>query len=95
MKQATGALLSEEVRELLGHLQPRERSVIELRFGLGAREPASRQETARQLDLRRDDVRRLERPRRGASCAPASALTRGDEAHVSPAGSRGPIRGPN
>ncbi len=59
-EQATGALLAEEVRELLGHLHPRERSVIELRFGLGAREPATRKETARRLDLRRDDVRRLE-----------------------------------
>ncbi len=59
-EQATGALLADEVRELLAHLPPRERTVIELRYGLGEREPASRQETARRLDLRRDDVRRLE-----------------------------------
>jgi RNA polymerase primary sigma factor len=59
-ERATEALLAEEVRELLEHLQPRERSVLELRFGLGADPPASRTETARRLDLRRDDVRRLE-----------------------------------
>ena len=59
-EQAAGALLAEEVRELLEHLHPRERSVIELRFGLGAHEPATRTETARRLGLRRDDVRRLE-----------------------------------
>ncbi len=59
-EQAAGALLAEEVRELLEHLQPRERSVIELRFGLGANEPATRTETAQRLDLRLADVRRLE-----------------------------------
>jgi RNA polymerase primary sigma factor len=59
-EQATGALLAEEVRQLLEELPSRERSVIELRFGLGAQEPATRTETARRLGLRRDDVRRLE-----------------------------------
>jgi RNA polymerase primary sigma factor len=59
-EQATGALLAEEVRELLEHLHPRERSVIQLRFGLGGHVPASRTETARRLALRRADVRRLE-----------------------------------
>jgi DNA-directed RNA polymerase specialized sigma24 family protein len=57
---ATRGLVAEEVRGLLEQLEPRERSVIELRFGLGAREPATRTETARRLGLRRDDVRRLE-----------------------------------
>jgi hypothetical protein len=49
-----------QVKELLGHLEPRERSVIELRFGLGPHDPTSRAQTARRLALRRDDVRRFE-----------------------------------
>jgi RNA polymerase primary sigma factor len=57
---ATASALAEEVDELLGHLEPRERSVIELRFGLGPHEPLSRAETARRLALRRSDVSRLE-----------------------------------
>jgi RNA polymerase primary sigma factor len=59
-EQATAALLADEVRDLLEHLHPRERAVLELRYGLGEREPATRTETARLLALRRDDVRRLE-----------------------------------
>jgi RNA polymerase primary sigma factor len=57
---AAASSLAEEVDELLGHLEPRERNVIELRFGLGPHEPTSRAETARRLALRRNDVRRLE-----------------------------------
>jgi RNA polymerase primary sigma factor len=59
-EEATEALLADEVRELLAHLSPRERSVLELRYGLGSRKPSSRQEIAKQLQLRREDVRRLE-----------------------------------
>jgi RNA polymerase primary sigma factor len=59
-EHAESVLAADEVRELLGHLTPRERSVIELRFGLGDREPATRTETARRLALRRAEVRRLE-----------------------------------
>ena len=59
-EQAAGALLADEVQGLLAHLHPRERTVLELRFGLGSRLPATRAEVARRLDLRRDDVRRLE-----------------------------------
>lgn len=59
-EQAVGGLLAEDVRTLLAHLQPRERAVLELRYGLGAEPPATRADTARRLGLRRDDVRRLE-----------------------------------
>jgi RNA polymerase primary sigma factor len=59
-EHAARALVAEEVSELLELLQPRERSVIELRFGLGAHRPATQTETARRLALRRADVRRLE-----------------------------------
>jgi RNA polymerase primary sigma factor len=59
-EQTAEALLAEEIHELLEHLPPRERNVVELRFGLGANEPATRAETARRLGLRREEVRRLE-----------------------------------
>ncbi len=52
--------MATEVEELLSHLPPREREVIEMRFGLGDRKPFTRAETAQRLALRRDDVRRLE-----------------------------------
>jgi RNA polymerase primary sigma factor len=59
-EQAARALLADEVGELLTHLDARERRVIELRFGLGARSPATRTEVARRLSLRFAEVRRLE-----------------------------------
>jgi len=59
-EQTAQAQLADEVGELLEHLHPRERSVIEQRFGLGARRPATRTEIAQRLALRHADVRRLE-----------------------------------
>ena len=46
--------------ELLARLDPRERRVLELRFGLGDEEPNGRLETARRMGLRPRDVRALE-----------------------------------
>jgi RNA polymerase primary sigma factor len=50
----------QEVERLLGHLKPRERAVIELRFGLGAEEPQTLEEVGRRLSLSRERIRQIE-----------------------------------
>ena len=50
----------EEVERMLRHLKPRERSVIELRFGLGLEEPRTLEEVGRRLKLSRERVRQIE-----------------------------------
>jgi RNA polymerase primary sigma factor len=50
----------EEVERMLDHLKPRERRVIELRFGLGAEEPQTLEEVGRRLKLSRERVRQIE-----------------------------------
>ncbi len=50
----------EEVERLLGHLNPREREVIELRFGLGREEPQTLEEVGQRLKLSRERVRQIE-----------------------------------
>ncbi len=55
-------LARETVREVVDALPERERTVIQLRFGLdGDRDPVSVREAARRLDIRPADVQRLER----------------------------------
>ncbi len=50
----------EEVERMLRHLKPRERAVIELRFGLGADEPRTLEEVGRGLKLSRERIRQIE-----------------------------------
>jgi RNA polymerase primary sigma factor len=50
----------EEVERLLEHLAPRERQVIERRFGLGSDEPQTLEEVGRRLKLSRERVRQIE-----------------------------------
>ncbi len=45
---------------LLRGLSPRERRVLQLRYGLSGGDPESQVETARRLQMRRSEVRRLE-----------------------------------
>ena len=59
-EQAESAVLVEEVHRLLATLDPRERAVLEHRYGLGTADAATRTETARRLGLRRRDVAALE-----------------------------------
>ena len=55
------ALEQETVRAVVRELPEQERTVIELRFGLdGDRDPVSIRETARQLEMRPADIRRVE-----------------------------------
>jgi len=50
----------EEVVRLLRQLKPRERTVIELRFGLGAEEARTLEEVGRRLHLSRERIRQIE-----------------------------------
>jgi RNA polymerase primary sigma factor len=50
----------QEVERLLGHLKPRERAVIELRFGLGSEEPLTLEEVGQRLNLSRERIRQIE-----------------------------------
>jgi RNA polymerase primary sigma factor len=53
-------LLAEDVQRALTHLPPRERRVIETRYGLSGARPSTPSETARALRLRPRDIRHLE-----------------------------------
>jgi RNA polymerase primary sigma factor len=54
------ALLAEDVQKALAHLPPRERRVIETRYGLSGAKPSTPSETAKALRLRPRDIRHLE-----------------------------------
>jgi RNA polymerase primary sigma factor len=53
-------LLAEDVQKALAHLPPRERRVIETRYGLSGAKPSTPSETAKALRLRPRDIRHLE-----------------------------------
>jgi RNA polymerase primary sigma factor len=53
-------LLADEIRDALVRLPPRERRVIETRYGLSGAGPQTPSEAARTLRLRPRDIRRLE-----------------------------------
>ena len=57
---AEAAMIGEEVRALLDLLHPRERAVLELRFGLNDETPLTYSEAARRLGLRRREAVRIE-----------------------------------
>jgi RNA polymerase primary sigma factor len=50
----------DEIDRILGSLTPREREVIELRFGLGREEAKTLEEVGRQMHLSRERVRQIE-----------------------------------
>lgn len=50
----------QEVRTLLEQLQPREKKVLEMRFGLGESEPLTLREIAEKMGMSRERVRQLE-----------------------------------
>jgi len=52
--------LREKLEEALSMLTPRERKVIELRYGLDGKKPRTLEETGRELGLTRERVRQLE-----------------------------------
>jgi RNA polymerase primary sigma factor len=54
-------LEEESIRRALGRLDPKARLVIELRFGIGDRDPLTLREVAEQVGLSAEGVRKLER----------------------------------
>ena len=50
-----------EIAGLLGHLSPREREVIEMRFGIGSEETMTLEEVGTKLGLSRERIRQIEK----------------------------------
>ncbi|MBX6341454.1 MAG: sigma-70 family RNA polymerase sigma factor [Thermomicrobiaceae bacterium] len=59
-ESAEEALLQRDVAEVLETLTPRERLVLQLRFGLGNGTPHTLSEVGQQLDISRERVRQIE-----------------------------------
>jgi RNA polymerase primary sigma factor len=53
--------LREEIAGLLAHLAPREREVLELRFGIAADEPMTLEDVGHKLGLSRERIRQIEK----------------------------------
>jgi RNA polymerase primary sigma factor len=60
-EQATASLLREELSETLDSLTPRERRVIELRFGLGDERSRTLEEVGTELGLSKERIRQIEK----------------------------------
>jgi RNA polymerase primary sigma factor len=73
---AEAASVGAELRALLATLHPRERALLELRYGLDGETPLTRSEAARRLGLRRREAVRLEELalRRLRATPPAAGL---------------------
>jgi RNA polymerase primary sigma factor len=52
--------LREDVKRLVDRLSPRERQIIELRYGLGATEPMTLEDVGKRLGLSRERIRQIE-----------------------------------
>jgi RNA polymerase sigma factor (sigma-70 family) len=57
---AAAALLPEQVHRLLIHLEPREREVLRMRFGLDRGEPRTLEEVGTHFHLTRERIRQIE-----------------------------------
>jgi RNA polymerase primary sigma factor len=57
---ATSELLKEQLNEILASLPPRERRVVELRFGLGDGRRRTLEEVGQQFNVTRERVRQIE-----------------------------------
>ncbi|HEX5366843.1 MAG TPA: sigma-70 family RNA polymerase sigma factor [Acidimicrobiales bacterium] len=57
---AAAAIEREELRSLLTHLDPREREVLVLRFGLDGERPQTLDQVGRRFDLTRERIRQIE-----------------------------------
>jgi RNA polymerase primary sigma factor len=53
--------LRQEIAGLLGHLVPREREVLELRFGIATEDPLTLEEVGQRLGLSRERIRQIEK----------------------------------
>src|ERR671933_499210 len=85
-------LEEESIRRALERLDPNARLVIELRFGLGGREPMTLREVAKLMDLSAEGVRKLER-RALRRLAEQRAAGRGDDRERELLGRAAPLVG--
>ena len=60
-EQSTASLLREELTKTLESLTPRERRIIELRFGLGNEYSRTLAEVGRDLGLSKERIRQIEK----------------------------------
>ena len=58
-ERAVRSLLRDEVEQLLASLSPRERRIVELRFGVGRRSPLTLKEVGHAVGLTRERVRQI------------------------------------
>jgi RNA polymerase sigma factor (sigma-70 family) len=61
LEEVAVELEEESIRRALERLDPNARKVIELRFGIGGRDPLTLREVAQQMGLSAEGVRKLER----------------------------------
>jgi RNA polymerase primary sigma factor len=60
MDAASTQMLREQVRAILGDLSSRERSVLEMRFGLNSGRPHTLEEVGKAFDVTRERIRQIE-----------------------------------
>ena len=60
LEEAERQMLREEVREVLSNLPPREREIIELRFGLNDGRQRTLEEVAHEFNITRERIRQIE-----------------------------------
>jgi RNA polymerase primary sigma factor len=60
LEEAQRQLLREEVRNVLSNLQPRERKIVELRFGLEDGKQRTLEEVAQEFGITRERIRQIE-----------------------------------
>jgi RNA polymerase primary sigma factor len=60
LEAASEAMFRNEVEDILATLRPRERRVVQLRFGLVDDEPRTLEEVGRRMGLTRERIRQIE-----------------------------------
>ena len=60
LEEAQRQLLREEVRNVLANLQPRERKIVELRYGLVDGKQRTLEEVAQEFRITRERIRQIE-----------------------------------
>jgi RNA polymerase primary sigma factor len=60
-EQATRSLLGEQLREAMGSLTPRERRIIETRFGLGSERSRTLEDIGSEFGLTKERIRQIEK----------------------------------
>ncbi len=59
-RETAAILLKEHVQDILGELKPRERKILELRFGLSGQDPHTLEEVGKEFGVTRERIRQIE-----------------------------------